>query len=190
MGCHQAIILKNSFALSKDHKPVKTDKRRRILICGGHLPCRQVFVNQLCKLICQSLAFQWSGPLWKSGYWNHRLLEIVWIRWRRQSLFDGVPNDQCIECWLGRVAATFPPCTPLDLEMNRSLVDTIPLENSGRIIAEFDYFYFLETNGGWQKYARSRSEKFFLMIDGMSCIVVMIHRKTILYCIVCLRQFL
>jgi len=68
VGCQQAIILKNSFALPKDHLPVKADNRRKILICGGHLPCRQVFVNQLCKLIGQLLAFQWSGPLWKSGY--------------------------------------------------------------------------------------------------------------------------
>ena len=36
--------------LSKDHKPDKADEWRRILSCGGHLACRQVFVNQLWRV--------------------------------------------------------------------------------------------------------------------------------------------
>jgi serine/threonine protein phosphatase PrpC len=43
-------IRRNPVALSKDHKPDKSDKRRRIMSCGGHLACRQVFVNQLWRV--------------------------------------------------------------------------------------------------------------------------------------------
>lgn len=164
----------SAHALTSDHKPEKSEERKRILGCGGHLGCRQVLVNQPGRGPV-------SMPVGPCRVWYQHRGETLGLAMSR-SLGDSIVHKSGVSAEPEILEHQVDDFDEFMIIATDGVWDVMDNNQAVQMVSNYitkaSNWSSLEASTAIAKFARSRWEKLSPMADDITCIVVKLRGRS------------
>jgi serine/threonine protein phosphatase PrpC len=164
----------SAHALTSDHKPEKSEERKRILGCGGHLGCRQVLVNQPGRGPV-------SMPVGPCRVWYQHRGETLGLAMSR-SLGDSIVHKSGVSAEPEILEHQVDDFDEFMIIATDGVWDVMDNNQAVQMVSNFitkaANWSSLEASTAIAKFARSRWEKLSPMADDITCVVVKLRGRS------------